>query len=180
MTYTCSVCGHSYEEAIPATCEHDYDNACDAECNECGDIRTPDDHVYDDEYDADCNVCGDVREVPEKPVECKHEYDNDCDDTCNLCGETREVEDHVYDDEYDADCNVCGETRDVPERPTEPEVTEPEETQKPTKPGTGDNAQTSDDSPLMLYFAFLLVSSVAFVMLATHRKKLLCNTNHAE
>lgn len=180
MTYTCSVCGHSYEEAIPATGEHDYDNACDAECNECGDIRTPDDHVYDDEYDADCNVCGDVREVPEKPVECKHEYDNDCDDTCNLCGETREVEDHVYDDEYDADCNVCGETRDVPERPTEPEVTEPEETQKPTKPGTGDNAQTSDDSHLMLYFAFLLVSSVAFVMLATNRKKLLCNTNHAE
>ncbi|MBQ3202464.1 MAG: hypothetical protein IJB36_02345, partial [Clostridia bacterium] len=45
MTYTCSICGHSYTEAIPATGKH----------------------TYDDEYDATCNVCGDVREVPEKP-----------------------------------------------------------------------------------------------------------------
>lgn len=46
LTYTCSECGHSYTEAIPATGEH----------------------VYDDEYDADCNACGDIREVPEKPA----------------------------------------------------------------------------------------------------------------
>ena len=38
-TYTCSACGHSYTEAIPAG------------------------HTYDNAYDADCNVCGDVREV---------------------------------------------------------------------------------------------------------------------
>lgn len=44
-TYTCSVCGDSYTEVIPATGKH----------------------VYDDDYDADCNVCGDVRQVPEKP-----------------------------------------------------------------------------------------------------------------
>ena len=47
MTYTCSACGDSYTETIPATGEH----------------------AYDDEYDAACNACGDVREVPEKPVD---------------------------------------------------------------------------------------------------------------
>lgn len=44
-TYTCSACGDSYTEAIPAT----------------------GDHIYDDDYDATCNTCGDIREVPEKP-----------------------------------------------------------------------------------------------------------------
>ena len=46
LTYTCSLCGNSYTEAIPATGEH----------------------VYDDDYDEECNVCGDIREVPEKPT----------------------------------------------------------------------------------------------------------------
>ena len=43
--YTCTACGHSYSETIPATGAH----------------------LYDDEYDADCNTCGAVREVPDKP-----------------------------------------------------------------------------------------------------------------
>ena len=45
-TYTCSLCGHSYTEIIPATGEH----------------------VYDDDYDATCNHCGEIREVPDKPA----------------------------------------------------------------------------------------------------------------
>ncbi len=44
-TYTCSACGDSYTEAIPATGEH----------------------VYDDDYDEECNQCGDLREVPDLP-----------------------------------------------------------------------------------------------------------------
>ena len=62
-TYTCSECGHSYTEAIPATGAHVYDNACDADCNACGATREVPDHVYDDDHDADCNECGYVREV---------------------------------------------------------------------------------------------------------------------
>lgn len=119
MTYTCSVCKHSYTEAIKATGEHVYNNACDATCNDCGAERTPAAHVYDDEYDATCNVCGFERQVPEKPVEpekpkCEHEFDNDCDTTCNLCGDVREVGAHAYDNDCDADCNICGATREVP------------------------------------------------------------------
>ncbi|MBQ7088113.1 MAG: endonuclease [Clostridia bacterium] len=45
MTYTCTLCGDSYVEPIPATGKHE----------------------YDDVYDADCNGCGAIREVPEKP-----------------------------------------------------------------------------------------------------------------
>lgn len=43
MTYTCSVCGDTHTESIPATGSHTYDN----------------------EYDATCNVCGEEREVPD-------------------------------------------------------------------------------------------------------------------
>ncbi len=44
-TYTCSACGDSYTEAIPATGAH----------------------IYDHEFDVDCNVCGGIREV-ELPI----------------------------------------------------------------------------------------------------------------
>ena len=84
-TYTCSVCGNSYTEAIPATGEHTYDNACDADCNACGTIRTPSDHVYDHGCDADCNVCGAVR-TPDK-----HVYTANCDTECDVCGAQRAV-----------------------------------------------------------------------------------------
>ncbi len=60
-TYTCSLCGHSYTEVIPATGAHIYDNACDAECNVCGTARTPSKHVYTADCDTTCNVCGAVR-----------------------------------------------------------------------------------------------------------------------
>jgi len=62
-TYTCSVCGDSYTEDIPATGAHTYDNACDADCNACGTIREVAGHEYDDDYDTDCDVCGAVRVV---------------------------------------------------------------------------------------------------------------------
>ena len=93
LTYTCTVCGDTYTEAIPATGNHIYDNACD----------------------VDCNVCGAVRDIT-------HTFDNACDATCNVCGTVRTVPDHVYDDEYDADCNECGATREVPEKPADPNV----------------------------------------------------------
>ena len=38
-TYTCSVCGNSYTEAIPTNDEHVYDNANDTDCNACGAVR---------------------------------------------------------------------------------------------------------------------------------------------
>ena len=62
-TYTCSVCGVSYTEAIPATGTHTYDNACDADCNACGGTRTPADHVYSANCDTTCNVCGAERSI---------------------------------------------------------------------------------------------------------------------
>ena len=62
-TFTCSVCGISYTEAIPATGAHTYDNACDADCNACGGTRTPSNHVYTANCDNTCNVCGAVRSV---------------------------------------------------------------------------------------------------------------------
>jgi hypothetical protein len=62
-TFTCSVCGISYTEAMPATCAHTYVNACDADCNACGGTRTPSNHVYTANCDNTCNVCGAVRTV---------------------------------------------------------------------------------------------------------------------
>ena len=63
MTYTCSACGASYTEAIPATGNHTYANACDAACDVCGATREVGEHVYDDDFDVDCNECGAIREV---------------------------------------------------------------------------------------------------------------------
>ena len=62
MTYTCTVCGDSYTETIPATNAHVYDNACDGDCNVCGITRTPP-HAFADPYDATCDLCGATREV---------------------------------------------------------------------------------------------------------------------
>ena len=57
-TYTCSLCGGSYTEAIAATGAHTYDNACDADCNVCGTARTASKHVYAADCDTACDVCG--------------------------------------------------------------------------------------------------------------------------
>ncbi|MBR2320415.1 MAG: endonuclease [Clostridia bacterium] len=62
-TYTCSLCGDSYTEVIPATGAHTYDNACDADCNACGTARTPAKHIYTAACDTTCDVCGAVRTV---------------------------------------------------------------------------------------------------------------------
>ena len=62
-TYTCSLCGVSRTEAIPATGAHVYDNACDADCNVCDTARTPSKHVYSANCDTACDVCGAERTV---------------------------------------------------------------------------------------------------------------------
>ena len=124
-TYTCSECGDSYTEAIPATGNHTYDNACDASCNVCGGNREVAAHPYTSTVTkpADCGndgvktytcpECGDsYTEVI--PATGNHTYDNACDASCNVCGGTREVADHVYTDACDADCNECGATRTAP------------------------------------------------------------------
>ena len=62
-TYTCSLCGHSYTEAIAANGAHTYDNACDADCNVCGTVRTASKHVYAADCATACDVCGAERSV---------------------------------------------------------------------------------------------------------------------
>ena len=62
-TYTCSVCGDSYTESIPATGAHTYANACDADCDVCGATRTPDPHVYTADCDTVCDECGAQRSM---------------------------------------------------------------------------------------------------------------------
>lgn len=101
-TYTCPICGDSYDEPIPATGNHTYDNACDASCNVCGQTITPAAHVYDNACDADCNVCGAAREVAD------HVYDDACDADCNECGATRTAP-HSYTYACDKACALCGE-----------------------------------------------------------------------
>ena len=61
MTYTCSVCGDSYTDSIPAR-PHTYTDPCDAACNACGATRTPP-HQYADPYDPTCDGCGATRAV---------------------------------------------------------------------------------------------------------------------
>ena len=46
-TYTCPICGDSYDEPIAATGNHTYANACDADCDVCGAKREAAAHVYD-------------------------------------------------------------------------------------------------------------------------------------
>ncbi len=82
-TYTCTVCGDSYTESIPATGAHTYSNDCDASCNVCDKTRTAP-HVYDDACDATCNACGVTRTPP-------HQYADPYDGDCDLCGHTRPV-----------------------------------------------------------------------------------------
>ena len=86
VTYRCTLCGHEYTEAIPATGEHNYadtvvkyEPTCGAVgvltyiCTECGDsydepIPATGEHVYEDDLDEECDECGDLRELPEKPT----------------------------------------------------------------------------------------------------------------
>ena len=90
-TYTCSLCGDSYTETIPATGAHKYDNDCDTSCNVCGATRTVT-HVYSGACDTSCNVCGNLRLL----INAKHTYSYDCDSTCDVCGFTRTGVEHYY------------------------------------------------------------------------------------
>lgn len=120
-TYTCSVCGDTYTEAIAATGAHTYDNACDTDCNGCGAVRTIT-HVYvvvvttaptcgaDGVRTYTCSVCGD-NYTEAIAATGAHTYDNACDAACNACGGIRTPADHVYSADCDVTCNVCGAER---------------------------------------------------------------------
>ena len=122
-TYTCSVCGDSYTEAIPATGEHTYDNVCDAACNGCGYVREIT-HAYGSEVTVaptcgedgvrtyTCDLCGDSY-TEAIPATGEHTYDNACDADCNVCGGTRTPSSHVYTADCDTVCDVCGAQRAV-------------------------------------------------------------------
>ena len=73
--------------------------------------------------------------------------------------------------EKEHECLLCGEveTEEIPATGTEP--TEPEETQKPTKPGTGDNANTGDSFMSGLWTTVLMISMAGVAALLTFRKK---------
>lgn len=83
-------------------------------------------------------------------------------------------------------CLLCGEVEqeEIPAtgtQPTDPEVTDPEitepdttapeETQKPTKPGTGDNATTGDGFMSGLWITLLLIGMAGVTVLLTLRKR---------
>lgn len=140
MTYTCSVCGDSYTEIIPATGVHAYkgevtDPTCvevgytTYTCAMCGDSYVADEvealgHTYDGMVTTEptcgadgvmtytCVRCGDSH-TEAIPATGEHTFDNACDAQCNGCDLIREVPDHVYDGPRDADCNECGEIREV-------------------------------------------------------------------
>ena len=92
IVYTCSICGDSYSESIPATGEHTYDNACDAECNGCDYVREVGEHVYSAECDETCNECGAIREAAEHTYESAITTAPACGAegvmtyTCSVCG----------------------------------------------------------------------------------------------
>ncbi len=79
-TYTCSGCGDSYTEVIPATGKHAYSSkvTTDATCSAAG-VKT-----------YTCSGCGDSY-TEAIPATGKHIYDGDSDTTCNICGAVREV-----------------------------------------------------------------------------------------
>ena len=101
-TYTCTSCGDSYTESIPATGEHKYDNDCDDTCNLCGAERTVGAHSYKSSVTtaATCGAAG-VRTYT--CSDCGHSYA----ESIPATGE------HKYDNDLDADCNVCGAVREV-------------------------------------------------------------------
>ena len=122
-TYTCSVCGDTYTDAVSATGNHTYDNDCDTACNGCGLVRTIT-HVYvavvttaptcgaDGVMTYTCSVCGDYyTEVISATG--AHTYDNACDADCNACGTARTPSEHVYTANCDTICNVCGAERTI-------------------------------------------------------------------
>lgn len=93
---------------------------------------------------------------------------------CLLCGEVEQVEipatgTQPTDPEV-TDPEVTDPEVTDPEV-TEPDTTEPEETQKPTKPGTGDNATTGDGFMSSLWITLLLIGMAGVTVLLTLRKR---------
>ncbi|MBE6807554.1 MAG: hypothetical protein E7527_06100 [Ruminococcaceae bacterium] len=109
VKYTCSVCGDSYTEVLPATGNHRYDNDCDNRCNVCNQVREVGDHKYvatqtkaptcteTGVMTYTCSVCG-VSYTEAIPV-IAHSYDAvvtepDCENggytthTCTVCGDS--------------------------------------------------------------------------------------------
>ena len=138
--YTCSVCGDSYEEIIPANDEHVYVYSCDQYCNNCGEKTNPRAkhtvlHVEPKEavsciefgnieywYCASCHtVWLDAtlrRQSNMKSVQIAGECVSDSpackDGVCIHCGLPCAAEaEHVYDNVCDANCNTCGDIREV-------------------------------------------------------------------
>ena len=122
-TYTCSVCGDSYTEAIAATGAHTYTNACDTNCNVCGATRTIT-HSYvgavttaptcgaEGVRTYTCSVCGDSY-TEAIAATGEHTYDYACDADCNVCGGIRIPADHQYTADCDTICDVCGAVRTI-------------------------------------------------------------------
>ena len=67
-TWTCRVCGYSYDELIDRTGLHTYDNACDAECNVCGETREVAGHVYMNPNAPACVNCGATLNLAEDAI----------------------------------------------------------------------------------------------------------------
>ncbi|MBQ7089343.1 MAG: InlB B-repeat-containing protein [Clostridia bacterium] len=151
-TYTCSICGDSYNEVIPATGHHVYNNACDTDCNACGTYREVEPHAYvgtvvrpatcgtDGLTVYTCSICGDSYNET-IPATGNHTYDNACDADCNACGAERDVEPHAYvgtevispscgtDGLTVYTCSICGDSYNE------------------TIPATGDHTYNSDYDP---------------------------------
>lgn len=108
-THTCSGCGYSYTEEIPATGKHAYGEwtatgeAHSCTCTVCGkvvtgghnadggEVTTPATCKEEGLWMSLCTTCNYViYEVIPKRTE--HTYDSVCDPDCNVCGETRAVE----------------------------------------------------------------------------------------
>ena len=126
--YTCSVCGDSYTEIIPATGEHKYDNACDAKCNVCYKTREVGDHAYvatqtkapnctdDGVMTYTCSECGDsyTESIPALGHTAGAAADCENDQTCTVCGEVLNTAlGHSWKDATctaPKTCSVCGAT----------------------------------------------------------------------
>lgn len=121
MKYTCSVCGDSYTEVIPALV-HAYSAVVTAPtcyeqgytthtCTHCGDS-------YVDSYVAATNHKDATITVFGREATCTQAGLTDG-TYCSACGTVLVAQEviapkgHVYDDDYDADCNTCGSIRDV-------------------------------------------------------------------
>lgn len=142
-TYTCSACGDSYTEVIPAT-GHSYKAVVTAPdcvnggytthtCPACGDSykdtytsalgHTPGADA-DCENDQVCTVCGEVLQTAlghsYKAVVTAPDCVNDgyTTHTCSACDDSYKdtytsALGHTYDNACDADCNVCDDVREV-------------------------------------------------------------------